>query len=94
MTERVKTSIYIDRKLWERLKDHARSRGMEISRVLEDLIREELDNEVADVLGVLMDEEIIELDFEPVRAGGTVSSLVREIRDERSSSLSRHQRHD
>ncbi len=94
MTRRVKTSIYIDGELWERLKERARSRSVEISRYLEDLIREELDSEIVDALGELIDEEVIELDFEPVRAGGTVSDLVREMRDERGSSLSRHQRHN
>ncbi len=82
MTDRVKTSIYVDRKLWEKLKAYARSKNMEISRLLEELIREELDSEIADILSELVDERFAELDFEPVRAKGSVSSLVREIRDE------------
>ena len=35
-----------------------------------------------------MGEGFVELDFEPVKAKGLVSGLVREIRDERAAGLS------
>jgi len=88
MTERVKTSIYIDRELWEKLKAYARSRNMEVSRLLEELVKENLDSEIVDILGELVGEGFVELDFEPVKAKGLVSGLVREIRDERAAGLS------
>ncbi len=82
MTGRVKTSIYIDEKLWEKLRAYARSKDMEISKMLEELIKEELDSEIAGILSELLGENFVELDFEPVRVRGSVSGLVREIRDE------------
>ncbi|MDT7895138.1 MAG: hypothetical protein RQ855_02955 [Desulfurococcales archaeon] len=39
---RVKTSIYIDRGLWERFREYALKRNVEISRMLKDIIREEI----------------------------------------------------
>jgi len=41
MVSRTKTSIYVDRELWERFRRYARSRGIEVSRLLEEIIREE-----------------------------------------------------
>ena len=90
MVSRVKTSIYIDRELWEKFKRYVRSRGLEVSRFLEELIREGmLEDDLSDALSELIREESAELDFEPVKPrGGLVSGLVRELRDERADSLS------
>ncbi len=88
MTEKMKMSIYIDRKLWEKLKVYARSRNMEISKLLEELVKENLDSEIVDILDELVGEGFAELYFEPVKAKELVSSLAREIRDERAASLS------
>ncbi len=88
MTSKSKTSIYIDRELWEKFKRHARARGVEVSRLLEELMREEL---VEEELGKIIGEwlgDLDELDFEPIPPrGGAVSVLVREMRDERCNSL-------
>lgn len=88
---KAKTSIYVDRELWEKFKRYARSKGIEVSKLLEEMIREEmLEDELSDALGRLAAGELEELDFEPITPrGGLVSTLVRELRDERSNSLSR-----
>ena len=86
---RVKTSIYVDRDLWERFKRYARSRGFEVSKLLEEIMREEmLEDELAAVIDELSPTASDELDFEPVKPrGGLVSSLVRRMRDEREGSI-------
>jgi len=90
MGSRGKTSIYIDRELWEKFRRYARSRGVEVSRFLEELIREGiLEDDLADALSELSGEKFTELDFQPIRPrGGLVSGLVRELRDKRADSLS------
>ncbi len=87
--DRVKTSIYVDRELWDRFKIYAKNRGIEVSRLLEEVIREGmLQDELLSALDELVGGELVELDFEPVRPkGGLVSGLVRELRDERADSL-------
>lgn len=86
---KVKTSIYVDRDLWEEFKRHARSKGFEASRLLEEIMREEiLEDRLATIVGELGSLDSDELDFEPIKPrGGTVSSLVRKMRDERSNSI-------
>ncbi|MGC9153237.1 MAG: ribbon-helix-helix protein, CopG family [Vulcanisaeta sp.] len=82
---KIKTSIYIDEELWREFKKYAAERGLDVSELLEELIKEELMTE----LNTLMPEESNpELDFEPIKPRGMVSSLVREMRDERESDLS------
>lgn len=88
---RVKTSIYIDKDLWERLKEYVSRRNIGVSRFLEDLIREgiveeALDNELLELAG----HGDYEVDFEPVEPReGLVSELIRVMRDERADRLSR-----
>jgi len=88
---RVKTSIYVDRDLWKRFRDYARRKGIEASRLLEELMLEAmLEEEVPRALEALGEAPPLKLDFEPVEPrGGTVSELVREMRDERANSISR-----
>jgi len=86
---KVKTSIYIDRDLWDRLKIHAARRGVEVGSLLEEMIREEL-------VDVTLDKALLEaagqedrvLDFDPVEAKGPVSGLVRASRYERADNIS------
>ncbi len=92
MGSRYKTSVYIDRELWEKLRNYARRRNMEISKLLEELIREGIvEEELIEVLDDMVEEETIELDFEPILIeAGEISSIVREMRDERSNRISRY----
>jgi len=84
---RHKTSIYVDRRLWEKFKEHARRRGIEVSRLIEELMKEVLVDELLN--DFMCEERCVELDFEPVvPRGGIVSDLVREMRDERRDRLS------
>jgi len=87
---KVKTSIYIERTLWELFKRHAARRGIEISKLLEELIRDEIvEHSLDDILLELAGSKDYELDFEPIEPKeGTVSELVRAMRDERADSVS------
>jgi predicted DNA-binding ribbon-helix-helix protein len=89
---RYKTSVYVDRELWGKLKDYARRRNIEVSKLIEELIKEGLiEDDLVEILGELVGEEYVELDFEPVKIGvEKISPIVREMRDERSNKLSRH----
>jgi hypothetical protein len=84
---RRKTSVYVDGDLWERFKKHAVARGVEVSSLLEELMREELGDYVDEALGELAGSDSYELDFEPVEPKGSVSQFVREMRDERERGL-------
>lgn len=65
-----KTSIYVDRELWRKFKRYASRRGMDMSSLLEDLIREGLVEESLDgVLLELAGSEDYEVDFEPSSPG-------------------------
>ncbi|MEB3772292.1 MAG: hypothetical protein GSR82_01270 [Desulfurococcales archaeon] len=89
---RVKTSIYVDRDLWERFKRHARRKGLETSHLLERVLEEEIaEDEIDEALLKLAGSEVDEIDFEPVEPRrGLVSELVRVVRDEGSGSISGH----
>ena len=86
---KVKTSIYVDKEVWEKFKMYAARKGVEISSLLEEIIMDE-------VVDPLLNKALLEaagsedyvLDFEPVEAKGTVSELVRVMRDERAKDLS------
>lgn len=85
---RRKTSVYVDEDLWAELKRHAVENGLEVSSLLEGVIREELMSYLGDALEELAGLEDYELDFEPVKPKeGLVSALVREMRYERSNSI-------
>ncbi|MCE4599242.1 MAG: hypothetical protein F7C81_03490 [Desulfurococcales archaeon] len=87
---KVKTSIYVDKELWEKFKMYALKRGMEVSRLLEDMMRDEMIEDALDnILLDLAGSEDYEIDFEPVKPReGLVSELVRVMRDERANSVS------
>lgn len=90
MPSKVKSSVYIDGEIWRRFKKYAAEQEREASVLLEELMREELMLNLQDALEELTEQEGIELDFEPVKPiTGLVSTLVREMRDERNS-LSGH----
>ncbi len=88
MTRR-KTSVYVDKMLWERFKRHAVMRGMDVSKLLEEIIRDGLMDYLEEELYRLAGSEDYQLDFEPVETKGPVSELVREMRDEKSNNIFR-----
>ncbi len=85
---KVKTSIYIDKEVWEKFKMYAAREGVEISSLLEEIIMNEVVDPFLDkaLLEAAGSEDYV-LDFEPVEAKGTVSELVRAVRDERAKDL-------
>ncbi|MEM3984338.1 MAG: hypothetical protein QW630_07455, partial [Sulfolobales archaeon] len=80
---------YVDEDLWKKFKNIASSRDQELSEALEELLREELMVDLEAVVRELVDELDTELNFKPVKAKASVSELVREMLDERESSLLR-----
>ncbi|MEM3713448.1 MAG: hypothetical protein QXE05_07855 [Nitrososphaeria archaeon] len=87
---KVKTSIYIDKELWEKFKLQASKNGVELTQLLEEIIQ---DNLIDNILNKIVEEvggvEDYEIKFEPVEpVGGSVSELVRVMRDERGDRLS------
>lgn len=86
---KVKTSIYVDKELWSRFKKYARMRGLEVSRLLEEMIGDEMAEGMLDRgLLEMVDSAVYELDFDPVSCKGSVSELVRVMRDERAADVS------
>lgn len=89
---KVKSSIYIDEDLWRALKRRAVEMDLEISSLLEELIKDNLmigiEEELVEMGGGLSD---VEMDFEPIKpVEGSVSTLIRGLRNERENSLFRH----
>ncbi|AET32506.1 ribbon-helix-helix protein, CopG family [Pyrobaculum ferrireducens] len=76
--EKIRTSVYIDAAIWKRLREEAAREGMDVSELLEKILREYFGE-------IPVSTE--ELDFEPIDLGLRASRLVREMRDE---ALSRH----
>ena len=81
----MKTSIYIDRDLWSSFKEYASKSGVEVGKMLEELIRDslieaELDKALAKI------EERYEIDFNLVEP---ISTLIRVMRDERADRVFR-----
>ncbi|PMP60418.1 MAG: hypothetical protein C0172_04060 [Caldisphaera sp.] len=86
---RKKTSIFINEDLWKKIKEIASKKDIEISLLLEDMIKEELGENIEAALREIAGSFNDELDFEPIKPKeGFVSNLVREMRDERANSLS------
>ena len=83
----MKTSIYVDRGLWERFKEHALKSGVEVSRLLEDIMADEaVELTLGNALAELAGQENYEIDFEPIEPKeATVSGLIRTMRDERAT---------
>jgi len=87
---KTKTSIYVDKELWEKFKAYALKNGVEVTKMLEEVIREEM---AEDLIGQALAEtgslEACGIEFEPVEPeGGAISGLVRVMRDERGNSIS------
>jgi len=87
---KVKTSIYVDKDLWERFKKYASKKGVEISELLEEIIREEMfEDDINNILTELTDIDAYEIDFEPIEVKGDISKFIRVLRDERYNNISR-----
>jgi len=86
-----KTSIYVDDELWKRFKSASSKKGMDMSKVLEDLIIDELEAEdFGSMLTATAKSGVVELEFKPIRLrGAPVSDLIKAQRDERENHLSR-----
>ncbi|MBS7650326.1 MAG: hypothetical protein QXI59_01645 [Candidatus Bathyarchaeia archaeon] len=87
---KVKTSIYTDKDLWEKYKRNLAKRGLEISKALEDLIKEDLVEDILDeALKTVAGADSYEIDFDPVKPrGGLASDFVRTMRNERLDNVS------
>jgi len=87
---KVKTSIYVDKELWEKYKLSLARNRLEVSQALEELIREELVEDLLDeALKGMGEVKTSEIDFELVKPrDGLVSIFVRSMRDGRADSLS------
>ena len=87
MVVKVKTSVYVDKGLWTSFKQYASKCGVEVSKMLEELIRDalievELDKALAEM------RASYEVDFDPIEPREkTISCLVNVMRDERENSL-------
>lgn len=86
---KVKTSIYIEKEIWEKYKSNVMKRGLEISKSLEELMEEEVPEDIlGEVLKNLGERGEYEIYFEPVRPReGLVSTYVRAMRDKRTNSI-------
>lgn len=71
--EKIRTSIYIDAAVWRRLREEAAREGVDVSQMLERILREYF----AEVPAASE-----ELDFDPMDLGVVASAVVREMRDE------------
>lgn len=92
---RVKTSIYVDKELWERFRQRASEKRVEASRLIEAMLDEEMvEDSIDELISELIGSESYEVDFGTIEPrGAPVSELVRAVRDERTSSLLGQQRH-
>ena len=86
---KVKTSIHVDKELWEKFKKYAMKRGIEVSNLLENVIRDEIiDEALESTLLEIAGFEDYEIDFQPIEPKeGVVSELIRAMRDERADSI-------
>ncbi len=85
---KTKTSIYIDRELWWEFKKKASEEKKEVSELLEEIIREELLEDFLIAIDSMIGKSS-ELYFKPLKIKGSISKLVREMRDARADSISR-----
>lgn len=83
---RKKTSIYVDEEVWTEFKRYAVDKGMDVSSLLEEIMKEELLSYLGDVLSKIAGSEDYQINFEPIEPKGAVSMLIREMRDERTGS--------
>ena len=86
---KVKTSIYVDKDLWERFKKYASKKGAEVSELLEEIIKEEMfEDDINNILAELTDIDAYEIDFEPIQVKEDISKFIRVLRDERYNNIS------
>ncbi|NHV98564.1 MAG: hypothetical protein HA496_02815 [Thaumarchaeota archaeon] len=68
----VKTSIYLDKELWEKFKAYALKNGVEVTKMLEEVIREEM---AEDLIGQALIEsgslEACEIESSPLSLKGS-----------------------
>ncbi|MCC6017671.1 MAG: hypothetical protein LM601_01400 [Candidatus Verstraetearchaeota archaeon] len=86
---RKKTSIYVDEEIWMEFKRYAVDKGMDVSSLIEEILREELLSHIDDALSKIAGSEDYQINFEPIEPRGSVSALIREMRNERASGLPR-----
>ena len=87
---KVKTSIYVDKKKWGKFKDSALRRRLPASDLFGEMMDDDatIEDPLAAFLSPANQQESYEINFEPVSPiGGTVSSLVKGARDERTDSI-------
>lgn len=72
--------------MWNRFKAYVSSKGLEVNKYLENLIKEVF---ISDAIKAMNISEDYEINFEPIEPQGPVSELVRVVRDERGNHLSR-----
>jgi hypothetical protein len=88
---KVKTSIYVDKDLGNSFKEYASKSGLEVSKMLEELIRDAIiEGELEKAKAFAGIKNSYEIDFCPIEIEGKpISRLVRVMRDDRANSLSR-----
>jgi hypothetical protein len=85
---RKKTSIYVDEEIWMEFKRYAVDKGMDVGSLIEEILREELLSHIDDALSKIAGSEDYQINFEPIEPKGSVSILIREMKDIRACGLS------
>ncbi|MCS7140713.1 MAG: hypothetical protein NZ888_00820 [Candidatus Nitrosocaldus sp.] len=86
--KRIKANITVDKELWEEFRRYSTALNMDTARLLEDAIKDVMVyNELDDLIGRDVEKVDEQVDFEPIRAMGSVSELVRLGRDGRRDSI-------
>jgi hypothetical protein len=85
---RKKTSIYVDEEIWMEFKRYAVDKGMDVSSLIEEILREELLSHIDDALSKIAGSEDYQINFELIEPKGSVSTLIREMKDIRACGLS------
>jgi predicted DNA-binding protein len=89
---RTKTSIYVDESVWQRFREYSAKTGKTAADILEEMMKERMLNEVLEeALGKMGVMENYQIEFSPVESVGvgTVSGLVRSMRDGGEGSIPR-----
>ncbi len=87
MGRKVKTSIYIDEDVWLSLREKAVRLGVDVSDLLEVIVRENLEIGLLELLDVAVKDYNAPIELEPIDLGTESSSIVRELRDGRANKL-------
>jgi hypothetical protein len=86
---RRKTSIYIDDRIWKEFEEYAVLRELNVSDAIEDVLNGEMLKGFEEAIGELTGPEDYQLDFKLVKPREPVSTLIREMRNERAENISR-----